>query len=58
MIAIKGMTMPESCYDCPAMDDSYGSCAFFELRGHEGWCSNFMRPASCPLVEVKGEWEE
>lgn len=47
------MPMPESCDDCPARDDTYDACPFFDLRGHEDWCSNFMRPDTCPLREVK-----
>lgn len=46
------MEMPVSCDECPARDEEYDACAFFELRGHEDWCSNFMRPGSCPLKEV------
>ena len=46
------MEMPESCDECPARDEEYGACVFFELRGHEDWCSNFMRPDSCPLKEA------
>ena len=54
MIAIKGMTMPESCYECEARDGNYiKSCVFFDLRGGEDWIDNFMRPSTCPLVEVK-----
>lgn len=45
------MEMPVSCDECPARDE-YNACAFFELRGHEDWCSNFMRPDSCPLKEA------
>lgn len=58
MIAIKGMTMPESCFECEARDDTDDFCTFFYLRGREDWTSNFMRPSTCPLVEVKGEGEE
>ena len=59
MIAIKGMTMPKCCDECPARDGTYiKSCVFFDLRGEEDWTDNIERPSTCPLVEVKGEGEE
>lgn len=57
MIAIKGMTMPESCDECRFLDEQYYIC--FALRGMSTYdvrCG--FRHSECPLVEVKGEVEE
>lgn len=50
--------MPEHCGECPARGETYDACPFFELRGHEDWCSNFMRPDTCPLQEVEQKVEQ
>lgn len=46
------MEMPVSCLECPARDEDYNACVFFKLRGYDDWCSDFIRPSSCPLKEV------
>lgn len=45
-ILIKGMEMPEYCYDCPLHNSEYGSCNILDR-------ATIDPPRDCPLVEVK-----
>ena len=58
-VYIKGMEMPERCYDCPFLDYEQGYCFATGKKSKLGWYENFIevggiktRHPSCPLVEV------
>lgn len=48
-ILIKGMKMPESCWNCPCIDGEYGECNISgkRIRSDKG------RHAECPLIELR-----
>ena len=46
-ILIKGLTMPETCIDCPCNDGEYGTC---NILGQTVCCDG--RRSNCPLVAV------
>ena len=51
-ILIKGMEMPENCFEC-ALQTDYGTCGFYSLyveAGHEVEINK--RREDCPLIEV------
>lgn len=48
-VLIKGMEMPENCWDCPL--ESYSEC----YNGRQ--VGSIDRPEWCPLEEVKEEKE-
>lgn len=60
-VLIKGMDMPESCWECPLCTDCFGDpcyCLpadtdFYKERDQYAHC----RPEWCPLEEVKEEKE-
>lgn len=45
-ILIKGVKMPNYCYDCPCHDGENGHCQI----DRNLYCTD--RPAKCPLIEV------
>ena len=47
-ILIKGMAMPESCYECAYSIERVGICSI--TQGGCEWGHN--RPPHCPLVEI------
>ena len=55
MIAIKGMEMPKSCYECGfrrtrISDDITHYCNLINTNLHRDWTKN--RHPDCPLVEI------
>ena len=49
-VYIKGMEMPESCYECPCnKDDGFG---FFTCGVTKSECDFISLPPNCPLVPV------
>ena len=47
-ILIRGMEMPEYCYDCPCHNGESGYCQLYK----DGYLSCIERPAKCPLVPL------
>lgn len=47
-ILIRGMEMPEYCYDCPCHNGESGYCQLYK----DGYLSSIERPAKCPLVPL------
>jgi hypothetical protein len=47
-ILIRGMEMPEYCYECPCHNGESGYCQLYK----GGYLSSIERPAKCPLVDV------
>jgi hypothetical protein len=45
-ILIRGMEMPEYCYECPLHNMEGGYCQFYK----DSYRWSFERPASCPLI--------
>lgn len=58
MIAIKGMTMPESCIGCDLTAEIYAGAGVYECVLLQKRVLGRKRRDECPLVEVKGEGEE
>ena len=57
MVAIKGINMPNECYNCPLLDDEYGTC---NIIGETKVDMTVERSKNCPLVEIEerkaGKW--
>ena len=51
MIAIKGMEMPERCFNCPLRQDRYDDIM---CRVNNLWNDSELRerPKNCPLIEI------
>ena len=49
-VLIKGMDMPENCFQCPCLDGEY--CVCQAVDSYEKIESIKFRPPYCPLVEV------
>lgn len=49
-IMIKGMEMPDSCYDCRMRTDSYFCSAM--PKEFCGYTDDIKRPDWCPLIEL------
>lgn len=45
-VLIRGMEMPEYCYECPLSNAEGGYCQFYK----DSYRWSYERPASCPLV--------
>lgn len=60
MVGIKGMAMPEDCYDCPAANKVYIDRGPMVCPFAERMCpyTAYQRPYWCPLVEIKEDREE
>ena len=51
-VLIKGMKLPENCFDCP-LETDYGTCGYYSLYVEAGHDSSWeKRRDDCPLVEV------
>ena len=47
-LLIRGMKMPEYCYECPLHNMESGYCQFYK----DSYLWSFERPARCPLVQL------
>lgn len=45
---IKGMEMPEYCYECPCHNGENGYCQAYK----SGYLYSIERPAKCPLIPL------
>lgn len=48
-ILIRGMEMPEYCYECPCHNGESGYCQAYK----SGYLYSIERPAKCPLVPLQ-----
>lgn len=56
MIAVKRMTMPKHCLQCPIFDGEYGLC---NIIGDEPKADpTEERPEDCPLITIKDDCED
>ena len=57
MVAIKGMKMPNECYNCPLLDGEEATC---NIIGETEVDITEERAKNCPLVEIEerkvGKW--
>lgn len=54
-VIIKGMVMPENCWDCPLCDSKW---CYAKAMPNENGLTTAGRPDVCPLEEmVEGEWK-
>lgn len=47
-ILIRGVEMPEYCYECPCHNGESGYCQAYK----SGYLDSIERPAKCPLVPL------
>lgn len=47
-LVIRGMEMPEYCYECPCHNGESGYCQAYK----SGYLNSIERPAKCPLVPL------
>lgn len=47
-ILVRGMEMPEHCYECPCYNGESGYCQAYK----SGYMYSIERPAKCPLVPL------
>jgi hypothetical protein len=47
-LVIRGMEMPEYCYECPCHNGESGYCQAYK----SGYLYSIERPAKCPLVPL------
>lgn len=50
-ILIRGMEMPEYCYECTLHNMESGYCQFYK----DSYLWSFERPARCPLIPLPAE---